>query len=496
MYGPSLLAISFVVIYATWKFLAFREAIRLIQDHPGPRLVLSPLIGMFLPKIKYFTAGSNHGYEDRHDKFAAAGWDIYVTVHALPSPQTTIYLADVAAIKEVTNSRARFPKPRNYTLVWDETVEVVRSLCEDHWEGRKVTEVDNFVDTALSMALFVISAAGFGKKISWKDDTELPAGHLMTFKESMRVVTADILLKIACPDWMMNLTKRLRRARLAFKELRSYMTEMIDERQKSAQSERHDLFTGLLRENDLAVDFSTLTDDELIGNVYVFLVAGHETTGHTLAFTFALLALYPDEQGKLLEHIRSVVPKGHDPKYGDMNMLTYATAVLYESMRMYPVITHIPKISVEDTSLVATNANGDKITVPVPKGTDVNILSAGLHYNPRYWEDPHSFKPARFLKDWPRDAFVPFSAGARACLGRKFFETEAIATIAMLVSRYKITIKEEPKYAGETFEQRKTRVMAYPPVSRSSLLVGHNDFDQLHFERLPVERALGNPWPL
>ncbi|PPQ79631.1 hypothetical protein CVT25_003216 [Psilocybe cyanescens] len=516
MHGTLLLALSFVIIYATRKFLAFREAVRLIQDHPGPRLVLSPLIGTFLPKIKYFTAGSNHAYEDRHEKFAAAGWDIYVT--------------------EVTNSRARFPKPVHHygvlsfygdnivasegeqwkkyrkickliefwafdlfelipisrsALVWDETVDVVRGLCDDHWEGRKVIEVDNFVDISLSVRPDIINStpdayilfSGFGKKISWKDDAEPPAGHLMTFKESMRIVTADIMFKIACPGWMMSLTKRLRRARLAFKELRSYMVEMIEERQKSQKTEHHDLFTGLLRENDHAVDFSTLTEDELIGNVYVFLVAGHEvSTGHTLAFTFALLALYPDEQEKLLEQIRSVIPEGHDPKYRDMNLLTYATAVMYESMRMYPVLNHIPKTSIEDTTLVATNSNGDKITVPVPKGTDINILAAGLHYNPRYWEDPHSFRPARFLKDWPRDAFFPFSAGARACLGKKyvvhkfmeyqyisspyfnvifrFFETEAVATLAMLVSRYKITIKEEPQFAGETFEQRKTRVMA------------------------------------
>ena len=93
----------------------------------------------------------------------------------------------------------------------------------------------------------------------------------------------------------------------------------------------------------------------------------------------------------------------------------------------------------------------------------------------RYWDDPHAFKPERFHGDWPRDAFLPFSSGARACLGRRcvfpsplqsfcrsqrhrFFETEGIAILTMLVSRYKITVKEEPQFAGETFEQRKARI--------------------------------------
>jgi hypothetical protein len=102
--------------------------------------------------------------------------------------------------------------------------------------------------------------------------------------------------------------------------------------------------------------------------------------------------------------------------------------------------------------------------------------------------------PERFLGDWPRDAFIPFSqgmsllqktlvmtqvrfAGARACLGRRceiiavlssrvshtffrFFETEGIAVMTMIVSKYKIEIKEEPEFVGETFEERYARVTA------------------------------------
>jgi hypothetical protein len=105
--------------------------------------------------------------------------------------------------------------------------------------------------------------------------------------------------------------------------------------------------------------------------------------------------------------------------------------------------------------------------------------------------------PERFLGDWPKDAFIPFSqgiffpsknchhtlahehyAGARACLGRRceelrlleirglitslrFFETEGIAIMTMLVSRYKIEVKEEPRFSGETFEERYARITAF-----------------------------------
>ena len=102
-------------------------------------------------------------------------------------------------------------------------------------------------------------------------------------------------------------------------------------------------------------------------------------------------------------------------------------------------VSGIPKFAAEDTSLVTGNIHGEKTTVPVPKGTDIVIDTPGIHYNrtylvafinvklifllfslqnktlsARYWKDPHTFNPSRFLAaDWPRDAFMPFSFGEK-----------------------------------------------------------------------------------
>jgi cytochrome P450 len=132
-----------------------------------------------------------------------------------------------------------------------------------------------------------------------------------------------------------------------------------------------------------------------------------------------------------------------------------------------PIIRHgdqvanIPKVATEDTTLTVNNVDGGKTTFPVPSGTEIYLQVPGVHYNPRYWKEPHKFMPERFLGDWPKDAFIPFSQGARACLGRRFFETEGIAIMTMLVSRYEIEVKEEPEFAGETFEERYARVTAF-----------------------------------
>ncbi|KDR79851.1 hypothetical protein GALMADRAFT_265094 [Galerina marginata CBS 339.88] len=497
MQGIPLLLVTCGLLYFVRQLVSVWNAIRSIGNLPGRRSIFSydGAAAYLFPAAGALSPGRNHFFEDKHNGFKSAGWDIDSFVSMFPTTITTVTLADADAIKEVASSRARFPKPiaqykvltffgrnivasegdewkkyrkisapafsdRNNKLVWDETVQIMLGLFDEVWKDKHEISVDHCVEITLPIALFVIGVAGFGKKLSWNDDVAIPAGHQMTFKDSLHIACSDIFFKLFLPEWMLKFgPTRLRNVKIAFDELAAYISEMIKDRYSSEKVERHDLFSSLLDANGDDLNADRLTESELIGNIFIFFLAGHETTAHTLCFTFALLAFNPDEQEKLFEHIKSVIPDGRIPTYEDMSALTYSMAVFYETLRLFPPVVNIPKLSAEDTVLTAGNADGEKKTVPIPKGTRIVLNSTGLHYNPRYWEDPESFKPSRFLKaDWPRDAFIPFSVGARACLGRKFFETEGIAVLTMLVSRYKISIKEEPQFAGETLEQRKARV--------------------------------------
>ncbi|KAF8811212.1 cytochrome P450 [Phlegmacium glaucopus] len=482
MQGIALLVLTLAVLYLGRKLLSFIKALQAIQYHPGKRTLISTtgLLGDTLPKIPGISLGKNHLFVEKHKFFESAGWDICAFVSILPNSETTLLLADAAAIKEVISSRARFPKPvelydvlsfygpnivttegeewkkyrkisapafsdRNNKLVWDETVKIMQGLFNDFWKDQDIISVDHCLDITLPVCVccplatpcFVLR---FGRSVSWKEeDTIIPPGHTMSYKQALHIVTNDFIFKLLVPSWALGLTARLQKVKVGFEELHMYMAEMIHERESAVEkAERHDLFSSLLQANSHDFDLAGLSENELIANIYVFLVAGHETTAHTLCFACALLALYPDEQEKLFEHIQSVT-NGRLPVLG------------------------IPKYSAEDTSLMTSNIHGEQTTVPVPKGTGIVIDTPGIHYNPRYWKDPHTFNPSRFLTDWPRDAFLPFSSGARACIGRKFAETEGTASLTMLISQFKITIKEEPQFAAETFEQRKTRVLSARP---------------------------------
>ncbi|KAF8895529.1 cytochrome P450 [Infundibulicybe gibba] len=489
---------SVILLFFVRKIAAFWQAIRSIRNHPAYRTI-------------FYQANNgigNRTFANKHKVYSKVGWDIYGAISLWPQATTSLTLADASAIKEVTSSRARFPKPiekydailffgrnivgsegdewkkyrkisapafseRNNKLVWDETVKIVNGLFDN-------TILKMFINRS-QIALFVIGAAGFGRPISWEEDSIVPPGHKLSFKDALHTVSINVMTKLKIPDWAMGMTPCLRGIRLAFSELQLYMSEMIRDRQTSEKVERFDLFSSLLDANIEDEATVALIESELIGislfsptpfnlsineptgNIFMFLLAGHETTAHTLGFTLGMLALYQDEQEWLYQHIKSVIPDGRIPKYKEMQLFTCSMAALYETLRMFPPAVSVPKYSTEDTVLVAGNQHGEQQTIPVPKGTNIAIDASGLHYNPRYWEDPHAFRPSRFLGDWLRDAFMPFSAGARACLGRRFFETEGVAALTMFVSKYKISVKEEPQFENETFEARKERILAIKP---------------------------------
>ncbi|TFK73973.1 cytochrome P450 [Pluteus cervinus] len=490
-----------VLVAVIHRFLQYRRAVAAIQDLPGYRILLwqgGALANFLLPPVSGISPGVNHIFRNKYKMYEDWGRDVFSSVCVWPQVQIGLTLANAAAVKEVTSSRARFPKPthdyrvlsffgrnivgsegeewkryrkiaapafseRNNRMVWETSVKVVEDMFNLVWRDQDTISVDHCVDVTLPIALFIIGVAGFGRKVSWEDDEAIPSGHLLTFKNALHVVTTQVVLKLIVPDRLFGMTEHLRNVRLAFDELRQYMKEMIDERQNSDKGLKHDLFNSLLDANDVDDLSQRLTDDELLGNIFIFLVAGHETTSHTLCFAFALLALYPEEQDKLHHHIMGVLSDKTVPTYDQMPQLTHSMAVFNETLRMFPPVPTIPKISAEDTTLVTENSNGERQTIPVPKGTKIIINTVGLHYNQKYWHDPSTFKPSRFLGDWPRDAFQPYSSGARACLGRRFFETEGIAILTMLVARYKIEVKEEPQFVGETFEERKARILTTRP---------------------------------
>ncbi|KAG7088204.1 hypothetical protein E1B28_012221 [Marasmius oreades] len=126
----------------------------------------------------------------------------------------------------------------------------------------------------------------------------------MSFKEALSEVSKGVFIKLVCPEWLMGFWEKTRKVKLAFDKLdvcsSTFPVATSIDNLLSAlaiyaekKEEHYNLFSSLMDVNDSpGFGQAPLTEQEVIGNIFIFLIAGHETTAHALAYTLGLLVLY------------------------------------------------------------------------------------------------------------------------------------------------------------------------------------------------------------
>ena len=229
--------------------------------------------------------------------------------------------------------------------------------------------------------------------------------------------------------WWFSLTGQVKKHEKLAEENNSIIREIIDIR-TSSKEEYHDLLNMLLetRYEDTGEPMSI---SQLIDEIKILFIAGHETTANALTFTVHLLGKYPEVQQKVLDEIISIESQT-DNIIEQLQKMTYTNAVLNEAMRLYPPAWITDRQNVEDDTL----ANYD-----IKKGTLIGVSFYELHRNPKYWENPNEFDPERFLGEQKKISmqyFYPFGAGPRMCIGAGFAIYEMCLTIVHIVKKYEI----------------------------------------------------------
>ncbi|KAF2904570.1 hypothetical protein ILUMI_01617 [Ignelater luminosus] len=188
---------------------------------------------------------------------------------------------------------------------------------------------------------------------------------------------------------------------------------------------------------------TSLTMSELAAQVFVFFIAGFETSSTTITFCFYELAANPDVQDKLRQEIKDILEK-HDGKlsYEAITQMTYMDKCLNETLRKYPPVPFL-------TRECNTPYKVPESDLTIENGTVVIVPILGIQRNPEYYPNPDKFDPERFSSEnkAKRHAFtwLPFGEGPRACIALRFGLLQAKVALVALLRNYKFTLNSRTK---------------------------------------------------
>ena len=173
----------------------------------------------------------------------------------------------------------------------------------------------------------------------------------------------------------------------------------------------------------------TFTTAEMIDQVAIFFLAGHETSASALSWALYLLALYPDVQARVAAEAASL---GQSLDFSELSKLKFTRDVFRETLRLYPPV---PMMVRQNT---CPEVMRDRQIAP---GAQMVLSPWHLQRHERIWPRPDDFDPDRWQTEenraCMRDAYLPFSAGPRVCTGAGFAMVEGPLLLAMLVKHWR-----------------------------------------------------------
>jgi cytochrome P450 len=211
------------------------------------------------------------------------------------------------------------------------------------------------------------------------------------------------------------------------------------------------------------------TSLQLRDDLMTMLIAGHETTAAVLTWTFYELARNPVLYRQVQQEIDTVL-QGREPCYDDMINLPLVRLCLAETLRMYPEPPLLIRRALQDDLLPKGGAAKETF---IPRGADVFISTWNIHRSPEFWENPDTYNPERFLKNFTNEkqegwagykpggskqlypnevhsdfAFLPFGGGSRKCVGDQFAMMESITTMALILQRFSVELAIPAEQVG------------------------------------------------
>ncbi|WGW05191.1 cytochrome P450 [Tropicibacter oceani] len=279
----------------------------------------------------------------------------------------------------------------------------------------------NFLDEMVSLTFDVISDVTFSGDAGF--DRDGVHGAIDAYiSEAGKISLFDLL---GFPDWVPRPGRVFSAGAVA--QMKKVADTAIEGRAQRGAEGVPDLLDLLLAGEDPETK-RRMNTAELRDNLLTFIVAGHETTALTLAWSLYLLAFDPEVQDQARQEVLSVVKDGAATGE-DVENLPLIRRIVDEALRLYPPAAMLSRTAQADDQLCGRQIRkGDTVILPI----------YALHRSALLWDEPDAFRPARWEGSKPdRYAYLPFGDGPRICIGASFAIQEAVIVLATLLANFR-----------------------------------------------------------
>ncbi len=305
-------------------------------------------------------------------------------------------------------------------------VDLTQQMLDDWTDGERL----DVHDAIMALTLRIVVKTLFDSDVSGEEER---VGHLV--EETMLHVDRELNSFRAFVPARVPTPSR-RRFAATILEFDRIVLDLI-QKGRAADGQGNDLLSQMLAMRDESGQ--GMSDRQIRDEVLTLFLAGHETTALALTWTFMLLSDHPRIEARVRDEVRSAV-EGRPVERSDMASLPYTTAVLRESMRLYPPAWVIGREPTEDIELGGYH---------IPEGSQILVPMFLMHRNPEYFTRPNSFEPERWLDGLadrlPRSVYMPFGGGPRVCIGNHFAMMEAVLLLATMIRDWSFRVSPDYK---------------------------------------------------
>lgn len=196
-------------------------------------------------------------------------------------------------------------------------------------------------------------------------------------------------------------------------------------RRRDDGADGEDVLSSLIR----AEENGTIDEDEIRDQIVTFFYGGHGNMAMTLAYTLVQLATRPEVQKRARKEIETVIG-GDDVRESHLDQLTYVESVLKETLRLYPPAMMIRRLTTCDVQF------DDWV---IPEGSEVMVAIWLFQRDERFWDEPETFRPERWMEDRSEYAYYPFGSGLRRCIAEEFSMNAGKILVSRILGEYRLS---------------------------------------------------------